>query len=626
MANNLKYSDSPYLLQHKDNPVEWQIWSDKIFQKAKKENKLIFLSIGYSTCHWCHVMERESFENEKIAEILNKNFISIKVDKEEYPDIDKYYQNIYQIMHNRAGGWPLTIIMTPDKKVFYSATYIPPHVSQYGVGLEELLKSISNDWHTNPNKILNIANSLQEYLQNQTSKPIVKIDNNIINKLILRLDDFDKVNGGLKGSPKFPMESTLDVFLDIYLLTKNKEILKNIDFTLQKMAKGGIFDQIEGGFYRYSTDTKWLIPHFEKMLYNNANLSSLYLKAYKITKNELYKEVAFRTINEMLNRYRDKNGLFFSASNAESEGSEGRYFVYYYDEVLPKFEKFSNKNELLNYFGIKKYGEFNGKNNPIVNGDKPNNYKKALEILQKIRNTKEFPFIDTKKLTSWNAMMIIALFEAGCYDKKYTNEAINTLDILLKEMYDTKLYHSYNKNKLAKTPALLEDYAYLIKSLISAYNHTFDEKYLQFAKKLSQEVDKFYNKEWYMNENNTIKADFSDSAYSSSLAVLANDFFDLATIDYNYDLWQKGVNIVKIGSFYINQYPAYYPTLTKAYLKTKYDEYIITSQDIIICNNFNYPFIVFKKGESFELCTIKNCIKQTKNLKEIKFLLENIKN
>jgi uncharacterized protein YyaL (SSP411 family) len=617
--NHLQNSDSPYLLQHQNNPVDWYPYSDEAFIKAKKENKLIFLSIGYSTCHWCHVMARESFENKKIAKILNKDYISIKMDREEYPDIDKYYQHIYQIMHRRAGGWPLTIIMTPNKKPFYSATYIPPHHSQFGAGLDEILISIANDWHTNQTKIIKIANNLEEFLKEKQEIKIEKIDDDILKKVIEKaLNEFDTKFGGFKGAPKFPMESTLDLLIDTYLISKNDDLLKQIDFSLTKMAMGGIFDQIEGGFYRYSTDEKWLIPHFEKMLYNNANIPSLYIRMYKITKNPLYKEIVIKTIEEMNKRYRSKTGLFFSASNADSDNVEGKYFTYYYDEVESEFQQFENKKELLEYFGIKKYGEFNGRNNPIINSNiKPKNYEKAIKILQDIRAKKNFPFIDTKKITSWNTMMIDTLFKASIFDEKYKDEAVTTLNILLKTMYKDKLYHSFNTK--SPTPALLEDYSYLIKALITAYEYTFEEKYLNFANKLAKEVEKFHkDNKWHMNENHLVKADFSDSSYASSLSILANNFIDLATINYDYTLYEKAHEIIKQASFYINKYPFYYPTITKAYLKTNYKEYVINSTKPLYNKEFNYPYILWKKGENYELCTIEKCLIQDTDLEKIK--------
>ena len=625
MENHLVNSDSPYLLQHKDNPVDWYPWDKEAFEKAKKDNKLIFLSIGYSTCHWCHVMEKESFKNKDIAKVLNKYFISIKVDREEMPDIDKYYQKVYQLMNKRGGGWPLTIIMTPDKKPFYSATYIPPHYSQFGPGLKELLLSIAQDWQKNSNKIEKIAHNFEEYFNENENRPFVKekLDKSIIENIIKQIaKEFDFQYGGIKGAPKFPLESTLDLMIDVYMLSKNENVKKAVDITLEKMAKGGIFDQIEGGFYRYSTDDKWGVPHFEKMLYNNANLPIVYLRWYKITKNKLYFEVAKRSIDEMIDKYRDKNGLFFSASNADSEGIEGKYFVYDYGEVKEAFANFENVDELMRYFGIEKYGNFNGRNNPIIHGEKPENYKKALEILKGIRKKREFPFVDTKKITSWNAMMIKALFKISEFNEKYKKEAIKTLDMLLDEMYKkNKLYHSYNKNKNLKKEGLLEDYSYLISSLITAYEYTYCEKYLNFANKLIKEVKKFKNNDWYMNDKNSIKADFSDSAYASSFSVLANDFLDLGIMEFNLEYYNEAKEIIQNGSYYIKNYPLFYSQITKSFLKLEFGEYVIKSSKPLYKKIFHYPYILWKKGEDFEICTIDRCVKKSKNLK---LLLEEI--
>ncbi|GAB6074504.1 thioredoxin domain-containing protein [Nautilia lithotrophica] len=624
MANHLKYCDSPYLLQHADNPVDWYPWGDEAFEKAKKENRLIFLSIGYSTCHWCHVMERESFENEEIANILNKFFVSIKVDREEMPDIDKKYQKIYQIMHNRAGGWPLTIIMTPKGEVFYSATYIPPHFSQFGPGLKEILTSIANDWQNNPQKIENIAENLKKYLKNSKSFEKVNISDDILEKVISEtLKSFDMKYGGMKGSPKFPMESALDLLIDVYLLTENEKILNILNTTFNNMAKGGIFDQIEGGFYRYSTDSKWEVPHFEKMLYNNANLPFAYFRMYEITKNELYKEVALRSIDEMIRRYRDENFLFFGASNAESEGKEGAYFVFTYDEVKKAFINLKNSDELMQYFGIKKFGNFNGRNNPVIKGKIPENYDIALNILQNIRKKREFPFIDTKKITSWNAMMISALLKAGCINEKYKYEAYKTLDTLLEKMYvNDKLYHSYNQNEKAKTPALLEDYAYFINALIDAYENSFDKKYLNIAKNLIIKTkEKFYNEYWYMNESKNIEADFSDSAYASSLSILAKDYIRLSTILYDLELYNEGINIIKYGGYFINKYPLYYPSITKAYFMYHYGTYVLNIEKPE-CIDMEYPYMEYKQGENYEICTIEKCILKSGDLKKIKEIIK----
>ena len=617
MANHLQNSDSPYLIQHADNPVDWYPWGEEALKKAKKENKLIFLSIGYSTCHWCHVMERESFENKEIAKILNKNFVSIKVDREEMPDLDKYYQKVYQLMHRRGGGWPLTIIMTPDKKPFYSATYIPPHTTHFGAGLEELLLMISNDWKKNPKKIEEIGNNVIAYLNKKEKFPKEKIDKSILKTIISELqENQDLKNGGLKGAPKFPQEALLNLLIDTYQLTNDKKVLDFLNLTLTKMAKGGIFDQIEGGFYRYSTDEKWEIPHFEKMLYNNANLPIIYLKMYKITKNPLFKEVAVRSIEEMIKRY-SQNYLFFSASNAESENVEGKYFTFEYDEVVKAFNKFPNREELLNYFGIKKYGNLNGRNNPVINGEKPQNYEEALKTLQNLRSKKAFPFIDTKKITAWNAMMIKSLFTASEFNKKYLDFAEKSLDNLIKKMYiNGTLYHSFNKDENQKREGLLEDYAYLISALITAYEYSYNEKYLKLAQELTKKVFVFKKENWYMNREHSIEADFSDSAYSSSLSILANDFIDLATLSYDLNLYNEGKEIIKNGSYFAKKYPLYYPTITIATLKEIFNEYVITSEKPLFKENFNYPFVLWKKGENYEICTIEKCLKKG-TLKEI---------
>jgi uncharacterized protein YyaL (SSP411 family) len=275
----------------------------------------------------------------------------------------------------------------------------------------------------------------------------------------------------------------------------------------------------------------------------------------------------------------------------------------------------------LEYFGIQKYGEFNGRNNPTINGKKPQNYEKALKILQDIRKQKKFPFIDTKKITSWNSMIISALLKAGCENVKYKNIGFQTLNELINKMYiNGVLYHSYNKNENLKTPALLEDYAYFLKALIDAYESSFDDKYLNLAKEISKKVKIFHKDEWYMNQNKTIEAEFSDSAYASSLSILAQDFLRLATIIYDYKMYQQGVEIINNGSYYISKYPLYYPSITKAYLMKEKGIYIVSSNKVL-CEQFDYPYVELKYGENYEICTIEKCLKKSHSLEEIKEVL-----
>ncbi len=621
--NELKFSDSPYLQHHANDPVDWMEWGDKAFSKAKNENKLIFLSIGYSTCHWCNVMHKESFTNEEIADILNRYYVSIKVDREELSDIDKYYQKVYQLMHKRGGGWPLSIIMTPDKKVFYSATYIPPKTTHFSVGLKELLLSIANDWINNRAKIEKIASNVEEYFKNSDVVKKEEITQDVVDRVINdALNDFDLKYGGIKGAPKFPMESMLDLLIDIYKITKNENIYKILDFTLEKIALSGLIDQVEGGVFRYSTDERWEIPHFEKMLYNNANLPYVYLRFFEISQKSIYKEVALNSIDEMLNRFFDKKyNLFYSASDADSDGVEGGYFTYEYDEVFSAFSKFENREELLDYFNIKKYGNFNGRNHIVLNStEKPKNYDKAIEILKSLRKTKTFPFIDTKKMVSWNSMMVNTLFYASKFNNSYKDIAIKVLESIFKYFYKDKLYHSFNKDISQIKDALLEDYSFLIKALISAYEFTYDNRYLEKIKILLNEIFEYKDDFWYMNRQKSIKADFSDSAYSSSLSILANNFLDLSLIFYDMSYYEEALNIIEYAGRYINNYPLYYSTITKAYLKSQ-KEFIIKSSKPLFDEIFDYPYVLWVEGEDYEVCTLKSCMLKSKNLDDIKELI-----
>jgi uncharacterized protein YyaL (SSP411 family) len=302
MANHLKNEHSPYLQQHADNPVDWYPWGEEAFAKAQKEHKPIFLSIGYSSCHWCHVMERESFEDKKIAKLLNEHFVPIKVDREERPDIDKHFQEVYQLMNGRPGGWPASIFLTEERKPFYSATYIPPEPRYGMMGFATLLETIAQKYKSAKPTLLEEAEKVLKHLHPDKEKiQATKLDSSIVNRAIEHAELlYDHRFGGFSKAPKFPQSSLLDLLLDLYLLTENKAALTMVEKQLFHMAKGGLRDLVEGGFCRYSTDNEWLVPHFEKMTYDNAQLAALYLKAYHITENTFYKDVAFEPIDFML--------------------------------------------------------------------------------------------------------------------------------------------------------------------------------------------------------------------------------------------------------------------------------------------------------------------------------------
>jgi uncharacterized protein YyaL (SSP411 family) len=632
--NHLANEESPYLQQHVNNPVQWYPWGKEAFEVAKKENKLIFLSIGYSTCHWCHVMERESFENEKIAKLLNKNYIAIKVDKEERPDLDKFYQLIHQIMNKRGGGWPLSIVLTPNKKPIFAATYIPAY-DKYGMrGLESLLPLIANEYHKNPQKLEKIGNTVLQIAKSNNSKKIKPkpIDLKVANLAVREFKSrFDFKYGGFGNGVKFPHESSLKLLLIIYELTGNKDALAMADKTLKAMAKGGIYDQIEGAFYRYSTRRDFLIPHFEKMLYTNAQLIEIYTKAYLITKNKLYKKVVIDSVKEIDKRF-SQNGLYFSASDADTDGVEGGYFLFKYEDALKALKEagFNQKEakEQLDALNISFEGNFeDALNNPSIKGKVS---QKAIDALKKLRAKREYPFIDKKSITSWNALYIKAKLEASLVNKEFKKEALVSLDALLKALYkDGKLYHQKLPNKAPSKEAMLEDYAFLIDALITANQISLDSKYLTLANQLFLEAkDKFYkNNRWYFSQkDNKLLANIEDSAYSSALGVMFNNMLDLASLKDDYNLYTFAKKNIESFGAYITRSPSYYPTATIAALKLKRGIIVIKSSknNLLLKQKeifeLDYPFVIVKivDNSNYQLCTINRCFANIKEFKDIK--------
>ena len=618
-SNFLINEDSPYLQQHAHNPVKWYPFSKEAFDKAKKENKLIFLSIGYSTCHWCHVMEEESFEDNEVADILNKYYISIKVDREEMPDIDRYFQDIYYIMNNRAGGWPLTIIMTPDAKPFFSATYIPKNDKYGHKGLVSLLEYFVDLQNNDYQKIQEVSEEIDSYMkQNQKVKYKAKLDLTLADRLVESVKkNYDFEYGGVGSAPKFPHASLIIALLDIYKITKNEEALNLATDMLDKMLKGGIYDQIEGGFFRYSVDEKWMIPHFEKMLYTNAELLEAYLKAYEITKNPVYKKIADELVQFVNKRFK-KNNLYFSASDADSiingKKEEGAYFVYSYDEIK------GIDKEVLDYYGVSVYGNFEGKNHLYIAKDEtPKNLNEAKEEFLKIRQTKQYPFVDYKILTSWNSLYIAALFD---YDIK---EALISLDTLLETLYKNgKLYHQIVIGKSLKIEANFEDYSFLIATLIKAYEKTFNEKYLILAKKLIDEsISKFYHKEWFYSiKPFKVKAKIEGNAYVSSLSVMAENLLKLAILTENLDYQKLASDIIENNSYMIFKYPNVFDKGVIVSLALKKGYIVIKSKDKFIVD---YPFVEFKKTDDDKVyaCRIDNCFAIGSKDEVIKKIKEN---
>ncbi|MHA1149729.1 MAG: thioredoxin domain-containing protein [Promethearchaeota archaeon] len=515
--NKLAHEKSPYLLQHKNNPVDWYPWGDSAFQKAREENKPIFLSIGYSTCHWCHVMAHESFEDEEVAKLMNEVFISIKVDREERPDIDNIYMNVAQMTTGR-GGWPLTIFMSPDKKPFFAATYIPKE-NRFGMmGLKDLIRRIKLLWNTEKEKLLESADQITFALQNITNdapgnKFTLRELKNTYEQLKIQ---FDKLHGGFSEAPKFPTPHNLVFLLRFWKRTKNQDALEMVKKTLQEMRKGGIYDQIGFGFHRYSTDSKWLVPHFEKMLYDQALIANAYIEAYQATKNIEYSRTVQEVFTYVLRCMTDSEGGFYSAEDADSEGEEGKFYIWTAEEIKNVLSK-ENAEIAIKIFNIQDTGNFQEESTKKMTSTNILYQKKSIaqyseemriseqelkikiedirRFLYKIREKRNHPHKDDKILTDWNGLMIAALAKGGriLCESLYINAAKKAVDFILSKLRkkDGRLLHRYRANEAA-IDAYLTDYAFFIWGLIELYEATFEIFYLKTAIELNEKLIEHY--------------------------------------------------------------------------------------------------------------------------------------
>lgn len=495
MKNHLSDQNSPYLLQHATNPVDWYPWCKEAFEKAKAEDKPIFLSIGYSTCHWCHVMAHESFEDVQIAEILNQHFISIKVDKEERPDIDSIYMSVCQALTGR-GGWPTTIFLTPDQKPFYAGTYFPK-TSRYGqVGLDQLLLAVHQEWKNNRNALLESAEDILSFLDRQNRTEAKNPDENVATKLIssavtLYKRIYDEEYGGFGDAPKFPAPHNLLFLMRYYEKSNDKDILKMVEKTLIQMYRGGIFDHIGGGFSRYSTDRFFLVPHFEKMLYDNALLILAYCKAYQLTKNPLYRNVAEKTAGYIIGEMTASEGGFYSAQDADSGGLEGNYYLFDPDEIIEVLGVEAGK-AFNQHFNITDTGNFEGKNIPnlLHNNTITEPCNAYLPMVYEYRKKRYSLHFDDKILTSWNALMIAAMCHLYRVTGKeaYLTTAKKTQEFIEKYLCENNtLYVSY-RNGMRSKKGFLDDYANEIFALLALYEATLDDSYLERAQQFCEKV------------------------------------------------------------------------------------------------------------------------------------------
>jgi len=494
--NRLIHETSPYLLQHAQNPVHWYPWGEEALNKAKKENKPIFLSIGYSSCHWCHVMAHESFEKEEIAEIMNENFINIKVDREERPDIDDIYQKACQAVTG-SGGWPLSVFLTPDQKPFYVGTYFPSFDSYGRPGFGSLLRQLSQTYKENPKEIEKYTlDSMKRLEQPEQFSTFAKLEKDLLDEAAVNLLQIaDHFNGGFGSAPKFPNAANLSFMLRYHKLSGISRFKEFALRTLNKMANGGIFDQIGGGFHRYTTDARWLVPHFEKMLYDNALIPLVYVEAYQITKDQKYLDVLKKTLDYILRDMTSPEGGFYSSQDADSEGEEGKYYVWKKREIQEILGK--DAEVFCLYFDVTDGGNFEGMtilNNSIDLsavafhcGVAESKVKEIIEScsqkLLEARSKRVPPGRDDKIITSWNALMISA-FAKGYRvsgEKSFLEAAENCIKFIEKNLTkDGELLRTYKDGK-GKIKGYLDDYAFLVNSLLDIFEVNPNSKFLDLA-------------------------------------------------------------------------------------------------------------------------------------------------
>lgn len=585
--NRLINEKSPYLLQHANNPVDWYSWGEEAFSKAKEEDKPVFLSIGYSSCHWCHRMREESFEDQEVADLLNRYFVCIKVDREERPDIDHLYMDFCQAMTGR-GGWPMSIFMTPEQKPFYAGTYIPKHMRYDIMGLIQLAQGIHDAWENDREKILQSSEEILEFARTTfhvSSKE--HLDKEVVNAAYSELHErFDEKNGGFGTAPKFPTPHNLFFLLRFWKQTGSAYALEMVEKSLIGIYRGGIFDHIGFGFSRYSVDERWLVPHFEKMLYDNALLAIAYLEAWQVTGKPLYREVAEKVFAYVLRDMTSPEGAFYSAEDADSEGVEGKFYVWTKGEIeavlgavdtawfsgiyhVTEEGNFEEKN-ILNLIGT----DFEELEQPEVR-DRLENLR---EVLYRERSKRVYPLKDDKVLTSWNGLMIAALAYGGRVlgNTAYLEAAEKAAAFILERLTDGtgRLLASYRENE-ARHLGYLDDYAFMIFGLIELHQGTLKQSYLEKALELSEEmVTLFWDRKdggFFLSGNDGERLlirgkNIDDSALPSGNAMAAMDFLRLFSLTGRNGLREKAEELFHAFGGTVKEQPSGFTYLLSAFM------------------------------------------------------------
>ncbi|MEP6706719.1 MAG: thioredoxin domain-containing protein [Pyrinomonadaceae bacterium] len=581
-TNSLINETSPYLLQHAHNPVDWYSWGGAALEKARAEDKPILLSIGYSACHWCHVMEHESFENEEIAKLMNEHFVNIKVDREERPDLDQIYMNAVQMMTGH-GGWPMTVFLTPDGVPFYGGTYFPPEDRYQMPGFRRVLLSVADAYRSRPAEISQTAEAMRRHLgqlsASTSSNELLTTD--LMDSAYTKIArSYDRVNGGFGGAPKFPPAMTLEFFLHTYHRTGRAEILEMVQETSRKMAEGGIYDQLGGGFHRYSTDAKWLVPHFEKMLYDNALLSRLYLHLYQVTHDPFARRIAEETLDYVLREMTDTAGGFYSTQDADSEGHEGKFFVWSRDEIDRALGT-ADSELFCAFYDVTPSGNFEGLNilhvthsAEEVAADFSVPVERLNEVLARgrkllfdIRELRVKPGRDEKVLTAWNGLMLASFAEASVIMERddFRQAAERNAEFALANMRQEGLLLRTFKDGVAKLNGYLEDYACFIDGLITLFEVTGKLYWLEQAVMLTDKmIEEFWDDQdggfFYTgkaHEQLIVRLkDYLDNATPSGNSVAGDVLLRLARLTGNESYARMGVTVLRIQSDSLLKYPS----------------------------------------------------------------------
>ncbi|MCH7625703.1 MAG: thioredoxin domain-containing protein [Chloroflexi bacterium] len=582
MTNRLANETSPYLLQHAENPVDWYPWGEEALGRAKAEDRPILLSVGYSACHWCHVMERESFEDPAIAGLMNENFVCIKVDREERPDIDSIYMAAVQAMTGQ-GGWPMTVFLTPDGEPFYGGTYFPPNDRGGLPSFPRLLTALAGAYREKRSDVANTTEQLIQRMRHTSStvKSLEPLTSDLMYSAFRGIaGNFDDVNGGVGMQPKFPQPMTYEFLLRYHLRSEDADALDIVELTLEKMAQGGIYDQIGGGFHRYATDSLWLVPHFEKMLYDNALLVKLYLHAYQVTRKPLYRRIVEETLEYVSREMTSPEGGFYSSQDADSEGVEGKFFVWSpaeVDEVLGA----KNGEVVRRYYSVTPEGNFEGRNILHIEAspeevaaefglsveELDQTLSDARGKLLEARSRRIAPGLDDKVLTSWNAMMLRAFAEAASVLDRpdYGSVARKNAEFLLDRLRpDGRLLRTF-KDGVAKLNGYLEDYAFLIDGLIALHEFTFEARWLTEAVALTEQmVELFWDESTGQlfdtgsdHEALIVRPrDFSDNATPSGSSMASDVLLKMAVITGNQEHERKAVTGLRSVREMMLQFPS----------------------------------------------------------------------